>query len=92
MKVIVLKYTPEVLDDIESLLPSLASRYVALRYEQAPEHVFQPIACGNKKHMLFSPTTCNKHLKGKSCNITGDLAKKITFKKCLDWNASSEGL
>ena len=47
MKVIVLKYTPEVLDDIKPLKPSLASRYVAGRYEQAPEHVFQPLAFGN---------------------------------------------
>ena len=29
MKIKVLKYTPEVLDDIKSLLPCLASRYVA---------------------------------------------------------------
>ena len=51
MKVIVLKYTPEVLDDIK---PSLASRYVAGRYEQAPEHVFQPLAFG-KKNVFYLP-------------------------------------
>ena len=44
MKVLDLKYTPGDLDDIKPLLPSLASRYVASRYEQAPEHVFQPLA------------------------------------------------
>ena len=29
--------------------PSLASRYAASKYEQAPKHVFQPNAFGNKK-------------------------------------------
>ena len=44
LKGIVLKYSPEDLDDIKPLLPSFASKYVASRYEQAPEHVFQPLA------------------------------------------------
>ena len=48
MKVIVLKYTLEDFDDIKPLLPSLTSRYVASRYEQAPEDVFKPLAFGNK--------------------------------------------
>ena len=39
---------PEDLDDIKPLLSSLASRYVASWYEQAPEHVFQPFTFGNK--------------------------------------------
>ena len=47
MKVIVLKYTPEDLNDIKPLLPSLIT-YVASRDEQAPENVFQPLAFGNK--------------------------------------------
>ena len=76
MKVIVLKYTPEVLDDIKPLLPSLASRYVASRYEQAPEHVFQPLDFGNKKSIVFALSTCHKHL-SKSCKITLDPAQKI---------------
>ena len=50
-----IKYTPEVLDDIKPLLPSLASRYVASRYEQAPEPVFQPLAFGNKKNIFYLP-------------------------------------
>ena len=35
----------------------------------------------------------NKHLKGKSCNITVDSAQKYYFKiKFFDWNASRGGL
>ena len=52
MKVIVLKCIPEVLDNVKQLLPSLASRYVAWRYEQAQEHVFQPLAFGNKTYFI----------------------------------------
>ena len=48
MKIVVLKYIPEDLDNIMPLLPSLASRCVALGYQQAPEHVFQPLAFGDK--------------------------------------------
>ena len=55
MNVIVLKYTPQILDDIKLLLPSLASRYVALRYEQAPDHVFVPLAFGNKNVFYLPP-------------------------------------
>ena len=55
MKIIVLKYTPEDFDNIKPLLPSLASKYVALRYEQAPEHVFQPLAFGNKNIFCLPP-------------------------------------
>ena len=61
MNAIVLKYTPEDLDDIKPLLPGVASRYVASRYMQAQKHLFQPLAFGNKKYILFTP----KHL-GKS--------------------------
>ena len=52
---VALKYTPEVLDDIKLLLPSVESRYVAWRYEQAPEHVFQPFAFNNKNLFYFPP-------------------------------------
>ena len=55
MNVIVLKYTPEDLDDIKPFLPSLASRYVASRYEQAPEYMFQPLAFGNTKPIYLPP-------------------------------------
>ena len=55
MKGIVLKYTPEDLDDIKPILPSLASKYVASRYEQAPEHVFQPLAFGYK-NVFYLPS------------------------------------
>ena len=76
MKVKVLKYTPEDWDNIKPLLPGLASRYVASRYEQAPEHVFQPLAFGNKNVFYLSPSTHNNYLTGKYCNITVDPAKK----------------
>ena len=66
MKVIDLKYIPEDLDDIKPLLPSLASKCVASRYEQAPKRVFQPLAFGNKKRIILAPSIRNKHLKGKS--------------------------
>ena len=55
MKVTVLKYTAEDFDNIKPLLPSLASRYVATRYEQAPEDVFQPLALGKKKIFYWPP-------------------------------------
>ena len=54
MNVIFLKLTPENLDDIKPLKPSLKSRYVASRYDQAPEHAFQPVAFGNK-NLLYLP-------------------------------------
>ena len=55
MKVIVLKYTHEDLDDIKPVLPSVVSRYVASRYEQAPKHVFQLLSVGNKNVFYLSP-------------------------------------
>ena len=54
MKVIVLKYTPEDFDNIKPLLPSLAISYVATRYEQALEYVFQPLALG-KPNIFIGP-------------------------------------
>ena len=70
--------TPEDLDNIKLLLLSLASRYVASRYEQAPEHVFQPLSVGNKNvFFVVAPSTRNKHLKHKSFNLTVDPAQKI---------------
>ena len=47
MKVIVLKYIMKYLDDIAPLSPSLASKCVASRCEQAPKHVFQSLAFSN---------------------------------------------
>ena len=46
------------------------------------------------KHILFAPSTCNRHLKGKSCEITVDPAKQYQHLKikCLGWNISSGGL
>ena len=55
MKVIVLKYTPEDLNDIKPIFPSLASTYVASRYEQAPEYVFQPLSVDNKNVFYLPP-------------------------------------
>ena len=71
MKVKVFKNTPGDLYYVKPLLPSLASRYVAPKYEQAPEHVFQTLDFGNKK-VNFAPNTSNKPLNGKSCKITVD--------------------
>ena len=48
MKIIDFKYITEDLDNIKPILPSIASKYVASRYEQALKHVFQPLAFGNK--------------------------------------------
>ena len=55
MKVMVLKYTTEDLDDIKSLFSSLPSIYVASSYEQAPEHVFQALDFGNKNIFHLRP-------------------------------------
>ena len=55
MKVIAFKYTPEDLDDIKPLLPGLTRRYVASSYEQASDHVFQPLAFGSKNIFNLPP-------------------------------------
>ena len=55
MKVIDLKYIPEDLDDIKPVLPSIANKCVASRYEQAPKYVFQPLAFGNKNILFWPP-------------------------------------
>ena len=39
-----------------------------------------------KKRILYATSTCNRHLKGKSCKITVDPAQKIqTFKNTNIW-------
>ena len=55
MMVIDLKYMPEDLVNIKPLLPSLARKFVASRYEQASKHVFQPIALRNQNVFLWPP-------------------------------------
>ena len=50
---------------------------VDMLHEGMSKHFFQALAFGNKKCILFFPSTCNKHLKGKSCKIKMDPAQKI---------------
>ena len=64
--------------DIGPFQHSLETRYVASRYKQAPEHVFQPLAFGNKKNLFYlSPVHVTSIQKVKSCNITVDPAQAV---------------
>ena len=76
-KVLALRYTPEDLNNIKPLLPSLASINVASRYEQAPAHVVSSLHLTIKKKKLFPPSASNNHSKDKSCNITVNPAPKM---------------
>ena len=69
MKGIDLKYIPEDLDNIKPLLPSLLSKGDALRYEQVPNHEFQPFAFDEKDVLFWPPVYILSYLYSNSSHL-----------------------